>query len=721
MFTSGSPNSGQLQIGIALVLEDRFSNQARTASAEIRRLHQDAKNITNANLAAAQRIASAGVAAGTFALRGIYGAIDAGAEFIDTMTFVQAIARNTGVSYDRLGTKAKQLGRDTMFTANQIGSAIQFLALSGQTTTDIYQNIAAAANLANATMTEVGGKGGAADILTNIMRMYQIAASEENSTRIADVLTRAVTRSNTNLYDLGEAIKYAGTTASNLGATVEQTAAAVGVLGNAGIQGSMAGTALANAYRYLARSVGDPNFKGGKALRQLGLNKQDFLDANGQLIDLGIALQKIANAASGLGSLDQYNLLVSILGVRGERSGSTMIRAFQQYQDLLNEINNSQGAATAVQEQRLASLAGAINVVKSTYENLRISFTQALDSTITPVLRVLGSVFENLQKLFDSKIGPFLASFITLGTTFATIKLTSIALKATWRLMFNDSTVSIKNMMSVLNGGWNAAKINATQYAAIEAGIIAQRNAGIVGNGRAAFNQAAWASAAMANPGVYYGGYMARQNKNGQWVFFQKDQSGGVRRVSGQGVAQGISNSAGASVLSTKGALVNAPQAGTIAVNAAKSGGLRYAAGAAVGAAAGGTVARVGIGAALRGIVGFLGGPWGFALITVASLIPSLISVFKGNRDATESNTAALKRMTPEERRAAAINAADITPEERGALLSRTLSQLNDTLLRVADANNSVGRNGDIVINIAGEEVYRGPADGTEELINLGL
>lgn len=115
MFTSGSPNAGQLQIGIALVLEDRFSNQAREAPAEIRRLHQEAKNITNANLNATRQLASMGAAAGAAALYGIGSAVKEGAQFIDVMTFVGAIAKDTGVSYDTLGKKAKTLGRDTMF------------------------------------------------------------------------------------------------------------------------------------------------------------------------------------------------------------------------------------------------------------------------------------------------------------------------------------------------------------------------------------------------------------------------------------------------------------------------------------------------------------------------------------------------------------------------------------------------------------------------------
>lgn len=698
MFTSGSPNQGQLQIGIALVLEDRFSNQAREASKEIRKLHQDAKNITNANLSAVNRMATAGAAIGATASYGIMEAVLSGSKFIDTMTFVKAIAKDTGVEFGALSKRAKTLGRDTMFTSLDIGSAMQYMAMAGQGTKEIYNNITAAADLANATMSELGGKGGAADIMTNIMKMFMINSTETNSTRVADVLTRAVTRSNTNLYDLGEAIKYAGTTTTNLGATLEQTAAAIGVLGDAGIQGSMAGTALANAYRYLAKSIGDPNFKGGKALAKLGLSRQDFLDADGQLIDLGLAMQKIANAAKGLGSLDQYNLLVSILGVRGERAGSTMIRAFQNYTKLLDELNNkSAGAAADVRTQRMASLAGAIETVQSTWENLTTSFTESLGPTLTPWLRGIGKILEGVQAIFDSPIGPFVSALVTGTVVIGTIAASVTALKASFRLLFNDSIVSLRNMFLVMQQGWKSAAVSASEYGLIQQAIINQGKAGIGGAGVGAATL--FLGKIQQNQGKYFGRVMGKQDVTGRMRYYTKTASGGTRRIS--------------EALATR--------------YGARYGGLRLLGGAAAGAAAGGAL-RFGASTVMRGLLSFLGGPWGLALTVITTFLPMIVSALNKNNDATNESNNLLRKLTPEEQRAKNIRDADFSPEERDVILAQSVAGFYSLLDKQGEAIKQLiatlqtNGGGNVTINLDGEEIFNKAIDryNQNEVVEVG-
>ena len=653
-----------------MVLEDRFSNQARESSKEIRRLHQEAKNITNANLNAVNRMATAGMAIGSAAAYGIGEAVLQGAKFIDTMTFVKAIAKDTGTDFSLLSQRAKTLGKDTMFTSQDIGSAMQYMAMAGQGTTEIFNNITAAADLANATMSELGGKGGAADIMTNIMKMFMIDSTEANSTRVSDVLTRAVTRSNTNLYDLGEAIKYAGTTTTNLGATLEQTAAAIGVLGDAGIQGSMAGTALANAYRYLSKSIGDPNFKGGKALAALGLSKSDFIDANGQLIDLGLALQKIANASRGLGELDQYNLLVNILGVRGERAGSTMIRAFQNYTNLLDELNNnSQGAAASVREQRMASLAGAIETVQSTWENLTTSFAESLGPTLTPWLRGIGKILEGVQAIFDSPIGPFVSALVTGTVVLGTINASVIALKSSMRLLFNDSTVSLRNMFLVMKQGWKASTISAAEYAAMQRSIIAQGKAGLAGRGVG--NAMLYHEWMRSHQGQYLGKVMGKEDKTGRMRYYAQTASGGTRRIS--------------EAVATRYAQRYNP----LSLIGGAAGATRYAQrynplsliGGAAGAAAGGAALRFGASSVMRGALAFFGGPWGLALSAIITFLPMIITALNKNNDqSSETNSLLKATLTSKEERQQRIDAANLTTAEREVLNTDALVKFYTSL-----------------------------------------
>jgi TP901 family phage tail tape measure protein len=688
MFTSGSPNSGQLQIGIALVLQDRFSNQAREASSQIRRLHQEAKVATNANLNAVKNMATAGAGIGVAVSSGLWGAMKQGANFIDIMTQVGAIAKKDGVTINQLFEQAQSLGKKTMFDSQDIASGMQYFAMAGMSTREIKNNIAAAANLAGATKHELGGKGGAADLMTNIMKMFKIDSSEVNAARVADVLTTAVTRSNMSLTDLAESIKYAGTTTTNLGASLEQTAAFAGVLGNAGIQGSMAGTAMANAYRYLVRSIGSPKFKGGKALANLGLGKEDFLDANGKLIDIGLAMAKINKASQGLDDVSRFNLLVDILGVRGERGGSVMIKAFDEYGKLLEEIQSgSQGKASSIMEQRMSTIAGAMDAMRSTLENLQSTYTSVVAPLVTPIFKTISFLLEGIRAVLNIPVvGTLITGLITIGTALFTIKMGLIALKATLRLTFNDSLVTIRNMFAVMQTGWKGSTISAAQYLATHNAIIAQQKAGIMANGARAY--AAGASAHWASMGA-----AAMANNLGQWVGNARQSASGyywVRNASG-----GIKRTTAEKAASMAGR------------------GLRAAAGPAAGAAAmaAGASARGLFGAGiLRGLmsvmgkgVGLLGGPVGIGITAIAFLLPSIISGVSSLRQANRENTDALlssieleRQKLAEERR----KNKGLTNEEQMVLMIKSLQ----------DLTNSIRTNKPmytVVVNMDGKEVIK--------------
>lgn len=751
MFSTGSPNQGQLQIGIALVLQDRFSNQAREASSQIRRLHNEAKILTNANLNVVKNLTSMGFAAGSAATLGLASVVRQGAEFIDTMTFVDAIATKNGVTMEELSKKSRSLGRDTMFTSQDIASAMQYMAMAGMDTKEIFNNIEAAAHLAGGTMSALGGKGGAADIMTNIMKMFRIESTQMNSTRVADVLTKGVTSANTNLYDLAEAIKYAGTTVTNLGGSLEQTVAFIGVLGNAGIQGSMAGTAMANTYRYLTKSIEDTRFKGHKALKAIGLGREDFIDAKGNLIDMGLAMQKIAKATANLSDTEKFNTLVSILGVRGERGGSTMVRAFEDYSKLLNKVQNEAGGtAASVMNERMETIAGGINKVTSTLENMATTFTQSVAPVITPALEMVAYLFDMISKVLGAPvIGPTISALITFGTLLFTAKMGLLALKATWKLTFNDSTISFANMIAVMKAGWKGASISAAQYQAMEAGIIAQRKAGIVSNtlGAQTFAAGAGMQYIMSNPGQRAGGVFYKKGR-----FYQETPgkgATGVTRISEAKAVQTLADKTpqelgivAASPVTTAGAA-----AATTATTATAASGTKPPTGTsatvvASGTARGGTkpttgtataAATTAIGKGLfskgifKGLLGvasaglsLLGGPIGAGLTVLTLALPSIISSLTSNKNATEENTDTLNRDIEDRNRPKDDTIPKVNPlktlseEEQRIMITNAINNLAETL-----KNQPVAR---LSINIDGKEVITRLIKNNQEesIVNLG-
>lgn len=699
MFSTGSPNQGQLQIGIALVLQDRFSNQAREASSQIRRLHNEAKILTNANLNVVKNLSSMGFAAGSAATLGLASVVRQGAEFIDTMTFVDAIATKNGITMEELSKKSRSLGRDTMFTSQEIASAMQYMAMAGMDTREIYNNIEAAAHLAGGTMSALGGKGGAADIMTNIMKMFRIESTQMNSTRVADVLTKGVTSANTNLYDLAEAIKYAGTTVTNLGGSLEQTVAFIGVLGNAGIQGSMAGTAMANTYRYLTKSIEDTRFKGHKALAAIGLGREDFIDANGNLIDMGLAMQKIAKATANMSDTEKFNTLVSILGVRGERGGSTMVKAFEDYGKLLDRVQNEAGGTAAgVMAERMETIAGGINKVISTAENMATTFTQSVAPVITPALEAVAFIFDVIGKVLGAPvIGPTLSALVTFGTLLFTARMGLLALRASWKLTFNDSTISFANMIAVMKAGWKSASISAAQYQAMEAGIVSQRKAGIVSNalGAQVFSASAGMQYIQNNPGMRAGGIFYKKGR-----YYQETGRGatGVTRISESAAINALSGKTPQQL-----GLVAAGPVSTSLGRGLFSGGI------------------MGLGKGLLKVLGagvsLLGGPIGVGLMGATFFLPMIIDALTDNKEATEENTDTINRDISDRNKPKDTGGnplRTLSDEEQRIMIATALNDLSETL-----KNRPVAR---VSINMDGKELITRIINDneSESVINLG-
>lgn len=612
-FTSGSPSAGQLEIGIALVLQDRFSNQAREASSVIRGLHRDAKNAVQANLTAVQSYANMASSVANSIVSTLTTTIETGADFIDMMTTVGAISGATENQMSGLSEIAQTLGLRTMFMSRDIASGMKYLAMAGNDANQIQEMISGAAMMANATGMELGGKGGAADLLTNIMRTFELEG-QQAADIIGDQLTKAVMSSNVSMTDLAESIKYSAASMVTLKQQLPQVAAIIGILGNAGIQGSMAGTSIRNMADYLTQSITNPNFKGAKALAKLGLGKQDFVDANGDLQDFAVILEKIGTATQGLSTVDQNAVFKSIFGVRGMRAAVAIMRDTEGYFDLLNEIqNNSAGFAEWVVGKRMKTFAGKIDIVRSAAENLMTTFSKALDENpiIMGFLDMVGWAISQLRDLMATPFGPWIAGFAAIAAVGLKIGSIWMGLRARWLLLNGDSQVSFRAMVRLMIGGWNQATMSAQGYLNMERAIMAQREAGI----RAS---AATVAAMGGMPAYYYNGNTpAKMGANGRYYANTGRGASGWTPV---------------------------PAAMVTTTNASRmTRSLMGGAGAAAGVASRGALASVGRGLLGLGsrIKGLFGGPLGLAITGISIFGPMIYSAIKGNKSAQDENTRA--------------------------------------------------------------------------------
>lgn len=683
-FTSGSPSAGQLEIGIALVLQDRFSNQAREASSVIRGLHRDAKNAVQANLTAVQSYANMASGVANSIVSTLTTTIETGADFIDMMTTVGAISGATENQLSGLSETAQTLGLRTMFMSRDIASGMKYLAMAGNDANQIQEMISGAAMMANATGMELGGKGGAADLLTNVMRTFKLEG-QQAADIIGDQLTKAVMSSNVSMPDLAESIKYSAASMVTLKQQLPQVAAMIGTLGNAGIQGSMAGTSIRNMADYLTQSITNPNFKGAKALAKLGLGKQDFVDANGDLQDFAVILEKIGTATQGLSTVDQNAVFKSIFGVRGMRAAVAIMRDTEGYFDLLNKIqNNSAGFAEEVVRKRLETFAGKIEMVRSATENLMTTFSKALDENpiIMGFLDMVGWAISQLRDLMATPFGPWIAGFVTIAAVGLKIGSIWMGLRARWLLLNGDSQVSFRTMVRLMLGGWNQATLSAQGYLNMERAIIAQREAGI----RAS---AATVAAMGGMPAYYYNGNIpAKMGANGRYYANTGRGASGWTPV---------------------------PAAMVTTTNASRmTRSLMGGAGAAAGAASRGALASVGRGLLGFGsrLVGLLCGPLGLAITGISIFGPMIYSAIKGNKSAQDENTRATNDL------ASAIEASREGYKQKDNLQMLTIQEMRwlvQTLGLYAERLNQLDNKGThLTINMDGKkflEEYLGDRD----------
>ena len=476
--TSGSLRGNSLEIGIALVLQDRFSNQAKDASAAIRRLHNEAKEAVTANLQTADSILGNVYNGFLNVATGITNTVLQGAEFIDTMTTVSAITGSTREQLQMLSETAQSLGLETMFGSQDIASGMKYLAMAGNTVEQVNDMIKGAAYVANATGMELGGKGGAADLITNVMKTFKIVG-DGASELVGDQLTKATLSANISMTDLAESIKYSAADMVMLKKELPEVAAMIGTLGNAGIQGSMAGTSLGNMARYLIKAF-NPKTDAYSFLQRMGLSQQDFVDAQGDLIDFGDIMEKISKGVENLPSIDRGKAIGAIFGVRGQRAANAIMNDLEGYRNLLDQIqNNSAGFAKSIVDKRMNTLAGSIDKVSSAWENLKVAFTEQIGPALMPILNTISQIIEAVREFVTTPVGAFASQVFVLSTFIGLVGTKVLQLITKWRLLRSDTQIGFTNMFRLIRGGWQGATLDLQNYMRLQGLLNAQTTYGL--------------------------------------------------------------------------------------------------------------------------------------------------------------------------------------------------------------------------------------------------
>ena len=388
-----------VEIGVAITLRDQFSNKTHAISGSFNRLMQD---IRTAAQTVQQTFGAELAAFGAVAEFGIEAYKDYAAVAKDVFLST-AMLNGAQKEYNELLQQAKDINLEVPLTTKDISSAQRYMAMAGLDKEAITAMTEPVAQLASLFDMQAGGKGGVADLLTNIMATYSLSANQVNE--VADDLYTAVTSSNMSLTDLANAIKMAGSEATVSGVSVQETAAAIGLLGDMGIQGTSAGTALANTFRYLRLSLSGQKEKGFKALQAMGLSEKDFYDSEGRLISLHNTYQKFAEAAirSNMKANDIGEAFYNIFGVRGERNMLLVMQKLMQGEDkmsrLMTKMKFNNGTLGAVSEDYLSSPQGQLDQLTSNIDYLKQSVGSIMSTMATPVLGAFNHMFRAFNEL----------------------------------------------------------------------------------------------------------------------------------------------------------------------------------------------------------------------------------------------------------------------------------------------------------------------------------
>ena len=282
-------------------------------------------------------------------------ALKTSSDFEAGMSEVKAISGVTGESFTQLENKAIQMGAKTKFSASESAQAMKYMAMAGWDAEEMMSGISGVMDLAAASGEDLATTS---DIVTDALTAFGLQASD--SAHLADILARASSRSNTNVGLMGETFKYVAPVAGALGYSAEDCAVAIGLMANAGIKGSQAGTALRSMLTRLAKPTDDV----ATAMDKYNIS---LTDAEGNIKPMSTLLSDLRDRFSTLSEAEKTQLAATLAGQEGMSGLLAIVNASNSdFQNLTNSINNCDGAASEMAKTMQDNLKGSVTIFKST-------------------------------------------------------------------------------------------------------------------------------------------------------------------------------------------------------------------------------------------------------------------------------------------------------------------------------------------------------------------
>ncbi len=323
--------------------------------------------------------ATGAVAAGT-------AAINAGRSFEAGMSEVKAISGASRKDLEALTNKAKEMGATTKFSATQASEGLKYMAMAGWNSQQMIAGLPGVMNLAAASGENLGT---VSDIVTDALTAMGLKASD--SAHFADVLATAASSSNTNVAMMGETFKYAAPVAGSLGYNIEDLAQAIGLMGNAGIKSSQAGTAL----RSILTRLASPPKDCAEAMEKYGIS---IKNSDGKMKSLMEVMENMRDSLQGLPE-DEQAAAASALGGQEAMSGLLAIvnASESDFNKLSKAIDNASGAAQDQADIMNDNLQGALYELGSAAESAGIELYDNIKNPAKKAVRAAATEIRSLS------------------------------------------------------------------------------------------------------------------------------------------------------------------------------------------------------------------------------------------------------------------------------------------------------------------------------------
>ena len=343
---------------------------------------------------------AAGIAATAIGAASI-AAIKVGADFEKQMSTVEAVSGATGSQMDILTEKARELGRTSVFSAVEVGQAMEYMGMAGWDAEQMIAGIDGVLNLAAASGEDLAR---VSDIVTDNLTAFHLTAEDTN--QMVDAMAQAAMNANTNVDKMGESFKYAGavmgSTFESSGTQFEDTAIAIALMANNGIKASIAGTALRNMITRMVK----PTKESQAAIDRLGLSLQDD---EGNMYSFLEVMRQLRTGFSEISDTVEKEAIAAMLGGQRGMNGLLAIAEATEsdFNDLTDAIYNAQGAAEKMADIRLDNLAGDVTLFKDAVADLGIEFEQQNDGILRKIVQKATDIVGGLGQKIPEAVSKF--------------------------------------------------------------------------------------------------------------------------------------------------------------------------------------------------------------------------------------------------------------------------------------------------------------------------